>query len=319
MKSVQTTAQADDNEPNTGTIQSNDTFTWFDHNDRTVTPHKGVSDCHGGVQNHVVVKYTADATPTDTSLEIDLVGGFRVAGSTDNNELSCANSPDLRNADGQPSAPASWGFGWDPEAGPTTTNQQMQLTASIPRAAIGLPSISPILSNASKVSSSENCTDLHIDSCSVTFKLGGELELTKICNGTIGAGGIGTCTGGGGGGGNNPPTSPPPSKPPKLTHLKVTPATFTHGASSVHISYKDDQPGSQTLLKITGTITVAGHTVGPIPFTTVVHVDTAKNSVALPAMVARVLQPGHYTVVATATNLKTHKQSAPATATFHVK
>jgi hypothetical protein len=86
----------------------------------------------------------------------------------------------------------------------------------------------------------------------------------------------------------------------------------------VRITYEDDQPGCHTQLKIVGTITVAGHTVGPFPFGILAHVDTAKNSIAPPASLLHVLQPGHYTVEATAINLKTHKQSAPVKATFAI-
>ena len=293
-----------------GTASANEDFTWYSH-DRPQTPQLGHSTCSAPVEVSAAAAYEAEATNSGIDFTVDLAGLFHTG---QGGILPCENQSGER-GEGQPNpAYSAFQFGWDPEQPQQVAtppyNQKMELIDTIQRFQVGLPSIDLVLQDASKVTNSENCVNLKLTTCNVTFNLRGvELNLRRICSGPIG----GSC--GGQGAGSGQKTKPPTGQghiPPKLTQLKVTPASFPLSDTNVTVSYRDDQPGTTTMLKLVGTL--YGH---QIPIEVFTHVDAATNSFRLPRIQAApaLLKPGTFHLEATPTNPKSGRGTT-ATATF---
>jgi hypothetical protein len=296
----ETKAKAPDLEDNTGAISAQESFTWFDKNDKSLTPHKGDSDCHGQVKNQIQVLYTAEATKGGVNLDADLTGIFRT---NDGAQVDCVNNPP-KGGDvvGQFTPNSAFAFTWDPtqEQGARASsadpaNQRMQLFDTLQRFQIGTRSPGTILKDGSQVTDALNCSNLFLESCSVQFKLNGELTLTRICSGVLGSDGGLTCKGKSGGSGTTPGKGKggggKPGGPPKLTNLEV---------GGGKIMYTVDQVPSKTQLEVVGKLTVAGHTLGPLPVWAETRTNTSKSmSVPFhPTFAGKPLPAGTYTLKA---------------------
>ncbi len=323
LKAEQTEASASVDPSGTSTINADESFTYFDHT-APQTPLQGSSTCHGSVRNEVTAKYTANATKGGTTLDVDLAGAFTTSG---HGGLACDNSPAKRAVDGQPTGPSVWGFSWDPEQPETDANQRMQLGATIHPFQLGLRSISPILTDYSLVKNAAICTAIVLtSSCDVTFKLSGELELTRVCATTVAGGASPSC--GGSTGKSTPPptkTTPPPGggstthAPPTITALQVTPSSSSL-SQTAHITYHVDQDGTKTLFQVTKPMKVpALNKTIQIPVEAFQHTNSARVvSFALPKSFAgHALAPGHYTLAATPLS-STTGNGKQVTTTFNI-
>ena len=311
-ESLVTKASASDNRGGTGTVHADEAFTWYQHN-APQTPLSGSSSCDAKVQNELAVTFKADSTKGGVGIEVDFGGGVRTTGGA---VVPCDNSPAERGVDGQPDTKDSvFDLMLDPEA---KTEPYLQMVATLQRFQIGMKSIGPILTNASRVTDAPSCKNLDLTECDVTFTLSGSLKLEKVCGGSVTIAGVGECTGGGGTGTSKKPPksggpkSPPSAKPPVITGLKVTPHSI-HARGSAVITYHDNEPGTTTVLEVTHG-TVAGV---PLPVAVVKHVDaTASVSVPLPASPSgKPFDAGTYQIVAMPFNSKTGKGKT-VTATF---
>jgi hypothetical protein len=297
-----------------GTITANETFTWFKHTD-PLHGLQGTSDCKGTVESNVDARYKAEATAGGTSFDVDFVGGFHPAGS---GGLTCDNTPDERAMNGQPTGPSVWEFKWDPSKPETGSNQRMKMGANIQNFEVGLPSISPVLTDYSLVQHAAICEPLGFTTCTVKFKLEGDAELTRVCGATIVGDEAPSCSGGGGGGGGT--KKPPPvdtHNPPTLTNLSVTPHSFSLSQGAL-VKYRLDQSGTQTLVKVSKPLHIAAiNQTVDVPVAIFTHVNKGLVvSMALPKSFAgRALAPGHYTLEATPLSTRTGN-GTPVKTTF---
>ncbi len=296
-----------------GTANADEDFTWYKHDDPK-TPQLGSSHCTAPVKVAASAAYEAEATNGGIGFTVDLAGFFHTG---EGGVLPCDTKTGER-GEGQPVPEYSvFQFGWNPKQPQQTAtppyNQRMELVDDLQRFQVGMPSIDLVLKDASQVTNSENCINLDLTTCNVTFHLTDvELTMRRICSGPLGTESQTSC---GGMGGGNPPKKQPPTghTPPKLTNLKVTPASFPLSDTNVTVSYHDDQPGTTTMLKLVGTL--YGH---QIPLEVFTHVDSTANvSIRLPRIqaAAALLKPGTFHLEATPTNPKSGR-GATVTAAF---
>lgn len=298
-----------------GTATADEDFTWYKH-EAPQTPLLGHSHCTAPVNVDASAKYEAEASNSGIGFTVDLAGRFH----TGQGAILPCDTQSGERGDTQPvPKDSAFQFAWNPEEAQQTAtppyNQRMELVDSLQRFQIGLPSIDLVLKDASQVTNSQNCINLDLTTCNVTFHLTDvELTMRRICSGPLGTEAQTSC--GGQGGGTQPTKQPPAGQghiPPKLTNLKVTPASFPLSATNVRVSYHDDQPGTTTMLQLVGTL--YGH---EIPLEVFTHLDsTASVSIPLPRNQAAkvLLKPGTFRLEATPTNPKSGR-GATATATF---
>ncbi len=297
-----------------GTANADEDFTWYKR-EAPGTPQLGRSQCTAPINVNASAAYEAEATNGGIDFTVDLAGRF-VTGQ--GGELPCQTLSGDRSLSPIPDYSA-FQFNWNPkepqQTGIPPYNQKMELFDSLQRFQVGMPSIDLVLKDASRVTNSESCFNLKLATCNVTFHLTDvELTMRRICSGPLGTESQTSC--GGQGGGSQPTKQPPAGQghtPPKLTKLKVTPASFPLSDTNVTVSYHDDQPGTTTLLKLVGTL--YGH---EIPLEVFTHVDSTANvSIPLPRIQAAkvLLKPGKFRLEATPTNPKSGR-GATVTAAF---
>ena len=169
------------------------------------------------------------------------------------------------------------GFGYFNYQWDNPKGQRMQVGMLVPQTEIGDPFIGGPAQDYSNVETTEESTqECHwTHPCSKTFKLSGEYDLQKLCEGTDSSGAFacGSGSGSSSGPGSNPgngPNAPPGGggnesngkkaavTPPVISALRLSPSTFAAaraGASTAErpgaaISYMDSVPGSTATVEI---------------------------------------------------------------------